>query len=119
MNPKESIITKQNDPASPESRANVAWHSDLISAYRVAEFVTLAHDGSPVCWPLAPELEGGRLIFSTGYMYPTKARNASAILALAVLPLGGLFWWGFALPIPPVFAFVWTLLILASWQVLR
>lgn len=50
--------------------------SDIVSDYRVAEFVTLAGDGSPVCWPLAPDLAGGRLVFSTGYVYPTKARNA-------------------------------------------
>ena len=49
---------------------------DQIDAYRVAEFVTLARDGSPVGWPLNPELEGDRLIFSTGYVYPGKARNA-------------------------------------------
>ena len=50
--------------------------SDIIHSYRVAEFVTLAHDGAPVCWPLAPDFENGRIIFSTGYVYPTKARNA-------------------------------------------
>lgn len=50
--------------------------SDIIKSYRVAEFVTLAHDGSPVCWPLFPDFERGRLIFNTGYVYPAKARNA-------------------------------------------
>lgn len=49
---------------------------DVVSSYRVAEFVTLARDGSPVCWPMLPGFERGRLLFSTGYMYPTKARNA-------------------------------------------
>lgn len=49
---------------------------DIVCSYRVAEFITLAGDGSPVCWPMAPDVERGRLIFSTGYMYPTKARNA-------------------------------------------
>jgi hypothetical protein len=49
---------------------------DIISSYTVAEFVTLTRDGSPVCWPLAPEFEHGRLVFSTGYMHPAKARNA-------------------------------------------
>src|SRR5690349_10586527 len=51
-------------------------HPEITRAYKVAEFVTVARDGSPVCWPLAPDFERGRLIFSTGYMYPTKARNA-------------------------------------------
>lgn len=41
------------------------------------------------------------------------------VLALLLLPLGGVFWWGFALPIPPIFAIVWTLLILLNWQALR
>jgi hypothetical protein len=56
-----------------------------IAAYRVAEFVTLARDGSPVGWPLTPELEGDRLAFSTGYVYPGKARNAQRDPRVAVL----------------------------------
>ena len=42
-----------------------------------------------------------------------------AVLALVLLPLGGVFWWGFALPIPPIVALVWTVLILLSWQSLQ
>jgi hypothetical protein len=42
-----------------------------------------------------------------------------AVLALALLPLSGLFWWGFALPIPPVLALVRTVLIVLSWSRLR
>lgn len=49
---------------------------ELIEAYKVAEFITIAGDGSPVCWPLTPDFERERIVFSTGYMYPTKARNA-------------------------------------------
>ena len=56
--------------------ATVLMRQDIVDSYKVAEFVTLARDGSPVCWPLAPDFERGRLVFSTGYMYPTKARNA-------------------------------------------
>jgi hypothetical protein len=44
---------------------------------------------------------------------------AGAVLALVLLPLGGIFWWGFALPIPPICALVWTMLILLNWQALR
>lgn len=58
---------------------------DQIAAYRVAEFVTLARDGSPVGWPLNPDLEGDRLVFSTGYVYPAKARNAQRDPRVAVL----------------------------------
>ena len=42
--------------------------------------------------------------------------RSGAILALAVLPLGAVYWWGFALPIPPVFALVRTVLIVAAWE---
>jgi hypothetical protein len=42
-----------------------------------------------------------------------------AILALALLPFGAIFWWGFALPIPPIFAIVRTVLIVLSWRSLR
>ena len=45
--------------------------------------------------------------------------RSGAILALVLLPAGAVFWWGFALPIPPIFALVWTMLILLSWQALR
>jgi hypothetical protein len=41
-----------------------------------------------------------------------RGSMAGAVLALVLLPLGGVFWWGFALPIPPIFALVWTVLIL-------
>ena len=58
---------------------------DQIAACRVAEFVTLARDGSPVGWPLTPDLEGSRLAFSTGYAYPGKARNAQRDPRVAVL----------------------------------
>lgn len=58
---------------------------DIINSYRVAEFVTLAGDGSPVCWPLFPDFENGRLIFNTGYVYPTKARNAQRNPRVAAL----------------------------------
>ncbi len=58
--------------------APVLTRLDMVSSYRVAEFVTLAHDGSPVCWPLAPDFEDGRLIFSTGYMLPDQGSECPA-----------------------------------------
>jgi hypothetical protein len=48
-----------------------------------------------------------------------RGSMVGAVLALVLLPLGGVFWWGFALPIPPLFALVWTVLLLLSWQALR
>jgi hypothetical protein len=44
--------------------------------------------------------------------------KSGAVLALVLLPVGGVFWWGFALPIPPIFALVWTILIFVNWQAL-
>jgi hypothetical protein len=45
--------------------------------------------------------------------------RSGAVLALVLLPVGGVFWWRFALPIPPIAALVWTILILPNWQALR
>ena len=44
---------------------------------------------------------------------------SGAVLALVLLPAGAVFWWGFALPIPPIFAIIWTILILLGWQALQ
>jgi len=45
--------------------------------------------------------------------------KAGAILALALLPLGALFWWGFALPVGPALAIASTILILLNWNNLK
>lgn len=45
--------------------------------------------------------------------------RSGAVLALALLPAGAVFWIGFALPFPPVFALVRTALIALSWNDLR
>lgn len=42
--------------------------------------------------------------------------RSGAILTLAVLPAAVVFWWGFDLPIPPVFAFGWTVLLIVYWN---
>lgn len=57
------------------------------------------------------EVVAGVLLWS-GY-------KSGAILALVLLPAGAAFWWGFALPIPPIFALIRTALILLNWQNLR
>ena len=48
-----------------------------------------------------------------------SGHKAGGILALALLPVGAVFWWGFALPIPPMFGIVRTFLIVAAWRSLR
>jgi hypothetical protein len=45
--------------------------------------------------------------------------KSGAVLALVLTPIGAVFWWGFALPIPPILAVMWTALILLNWQALR
>ena len=54
------------------------------------------------------EIAAGGLLWS--------ADKIGAILALGLLPLGAVFWWGFALPIPPIFALARTVLIVLIWQ---
>ena len=44
---------------------------------------------------------------------------AGAWLAVATLPLGAVFWYGFALPIPPMAALIRSLLIWSGWDRLR
>jgi hypothetical protein len=48
-----------------------------------------------------------------------RGHKSGAIFALTLLPAGAIFWWGFALPIPPILAVVRTLLILLFWRTLR
>lgn len=45
--------------------------------------------------------------------------KSGAWLALALLPFGAVFWWGFALPFGPVFALARTVLIVISWRSLK
>ena len=45
--------------------------------------------------------------------------RSGAVLALALLPFGAVFWWGFALPFGPVLAVARTILILISWRSLE
>jgi hypothetical protein len=44
--------------------------------------------------------------------------RGGAVLALALLPAGAVYWWGFALPFGPVIAGLRTLLIVLSWRAL-
>jgi hypothetical protein len=45
-----------------------------------------------------------------------NGEKSGAFLALALLPFGAVYWWGFALPIPPLLAIVRTILIGLAWN---
>ena len=45
--------------------------------------------------------------------------RSGAVLALAILPFAGAFWWGFALPFGPLFALPEIALILLNWRSLH
>jgi len=42
--------------------------------------------------------------------------KSGAILSLALLVPGALFWWGFDLPYPPIVAVIQTVLLLIGWS---
>lgn len=44
--------------------------------------------------------------------------RAGAYLSFLLLPLGAIYWWGFALPIPPVIAIARSALIVLAWRTL-
>ena len=48
-----------------------------------------------------------------------EGHRDGAVVALFLLPVEAVFWWGFALPIPPVVALVRTALILGWWRQVR
>lgn len=48
-----------------------------------------------------------------------RGTKIGAVLGLALLPAGAIFWWGFALPFGPIFGLVRTILIMLGWRSLR
>lgn len=48
-----------------------------------------------------------------------NGERAGGVLGLVLLPVGAVFWFGFALPIPPLFAIVRTALVVLNWSALR
>ena len=55
---------------------------------------------------------------AAGYLL-WNAHPSGAVLALALLPAGAVFWWGFALPIAWLFGLARTTLVVLGWQALR
>jgi hypothetical protein len=79
----------------------------------------LEHVGIPTTVPLLVVFLLVCVLESVAGVLLWRGYKVGAILALALLPAGAIFWWGFNLPIPPIFALVWTSLIVLSWQNLR
>ena len=48
-----------------------------------------------------------------------RGRRAGAILTFALIPIEAIFWWGFALPFPPLIAVVRVALAAVAWRRLR
>jgi hypothetical protein len=80
----------------PFERHGIPTTAPLLSAFLV------------VC---ALEVVAGFLLWS--------GLKSGALLALALVPVGAVFWWGFALPIPPLFALARTIAIVVGWRALR
>ena len=48
-----------------------------------------------------------------------RGRRAGAVLAVALIPIEAVFWYGYALPIPPALALLRVGLTAAAWPRLR
>jgi hypothetical protein len=55
------------------------------------------------------------LVVSWGGWLLWRGLRAGAVVAVATIPLEALFWYGFALPIPPLLALVRAVLVVAAW----
>lgn len=54
-------------------------------------------------------------VMSTGAWLLWTARRSGAVVVIATLPVEAIFWWGYALPIPPLFGLVRLVLVVAAW----
>jgi hypothetical protein len=77
------------------------------------------HVGIPTTVPLLVAFLLVCVLESVAGVLLWRGYKRGAMLALALLPAGAIFWWGFHLPIPPICALVRTSLIALSWQSLR
>ena len=51
-----------------------------------------------------------------GWLLCGGHRSGAILRAALSFSCGAVYWWGFALPVPPVFAVIRTVLIVAGWQ---
>lgn len=58
------------------------------------------------------------LLVATGAWMLWNGNRMRGIAALTLIPIEAIFWYGFALPIPPVLALVRVVLVIAGWKAL-
>jgi len=59
------------------------------------------------------------LVVSWGGWLLWRGLRAGAVVVIATIPLEALFWYGFALPFPPLLALARVVLVIAAWPRLR
>jgi len=80
----------------------------FFERFGVGVFVALLMGFAVVC---ALEVLAGVLLWN--------GQRSGGILALILLPVAGVFWLGFALPLPPLNAAVRTALVVLNWSSLQ
>ena len=92
------------------------WLGDLFPMY-----------GGPWWGLLRPEAFAATLVGHAGLTAAVawggwlmwRGRRAGAVLSVAMIPIEAVFWFGYALPIPPVLALLRVGLVAAAWRRLR
>ncbi len=92
------------------------WLGDLFPMY-----------GGPWWATLSPEVFAATLVgyggvtaaVAWGGWLMWRGRRSGAVLAVAMIPIEAVFWYGYALPIPPALALLRVGLIAAAWPRLR
>jgi hypothetical protein len=92
------------------------WLGDLFPMY-----------GGPWWDAMDPEAFAATLVVYAGVTVAVawsgwllwRGRRSGAVLALAAIPFEAVFWYGYALPIPPALALLRVGLIAAAWPRLR
>jgi hypothetical protein len=59
------------------------------------------------------------VVVAVGAWLLWTGRRSGAVVVLATIPVEAIFWWGFALPIPPVMALARVILVIIAWPGLR
>ena len=102
--------------ASTLRERELPWLGDLFPMY-----------GGPWWGASSPEAFAATLVVYAGVTAAVawggglmwRGRRSGAVLAVAMIPIEAVFWYGYALPIPPALALLRVGLIAAAWPRLR